>query len=83
MFIGHIKSSVQSVMTHTPETQKAESAGLTMSVKNIDRKKYGGLRPKPPLFPRHNNPEVYIINNKYIRHMYIYIYININEFLCG
>ena len=52
MFIEHIKSNVQSVMTHTPKTQKAESVGI-----NIDREKYGGLRPKPPLFPHHNNPE--------------------------
>ena len=51
MFIKHIKSNVQSVMTHTPETQKAESAGFIMAGEIIDREKYGGLRPKLPLFP--------------------------------
>ena len=56
MFINHIESYVQSVMTHTPETQKAESAGFVMAGKIIDRENYGGLRPNRH-FPRHNNPE--------------------------
>ena len=44
-------------MTVHPETQKAESTGFYYGGKIIDREKYGGLRPKPPIFPRHNNPE--------------------------
>ena len=28
-----------------------------MTGKIINREKYGGIRPKPPLFPGHNNPE--------------------------
>ena len=57
MFIEHIKSNVKVSWPIPPETQKAESAGFIMAGKIIDREKYGGLRPKPPLFPRHNNPE--------------------------
>ena len=52
MFIENIKSNVQSVMTHTPQkSKKAESAGFIMAGEIIDRQKYGGLRPKPPLVP--------------------------------
>ena len=57
MFIEHIKSNVQSVMTHTPQKPKnAESAGFIMVGKIIDWEIYGGLRPKPPLFLRHKIP---------------------------
>ena len=42
---------------YPPETQKTESAGFIMAGKIIAREKYGGLRPKSPLFPRHNNPQ--------------------------
>ena len=53
MFIEHITSNVQSVMTIPPETQKAESAGFFYYYGGeiIDREKYGGL------LPRHYTPE--------------------------
>ena len=60
MFIEQIKSNIQSVMTHDPyppETQKAESAGFYYGGDNYWPVKYRGLRPNPPLFPRHNNLE--------------------------
>ena len=48
---------MQSVMTHTQKPKKLSQWVFIMAGKNIDREKYGGIRPKPPLFPCHNNPE--------------------------
>ena len=63
MFIEHIKKlkalqKCHEPMNHTPQKPKKPSRRVFIIVgKIIDRVKYGGLRPKPPLFPRHNNPE--------------------------
>ena len=57
MFIEHIKSNVQSVMTHPQKPKKLNSAGFIVAKKIIYRKKYGGLKSKPPLFRGHNNLE--------------------------
>ena len=35
----------------------AREVFFIMAGKIIDRETYGGLRPKPPFFLRHNNPE--------------------------
>ena len=48
MFIEHIKINIQHAKFHDPYPQKA---GFIMAGKMIDWGKYGGLRPKPPLFP--------------------------------
>ena len=66
MFIEHIKSTVQSVVTHTTQKPKKLSRRVFYyyySGEIIDREKYGGLRPKlPPLFPATIIPsKVYMI----------------------
>ena len=50
-------AAVMSGINATNYRNISESAGFIMAGEIIDREKYGGLRPKPPLFPCHNHPE--------------------------